>query len=583
MEFYADKKFLFLVLILALFLAGFALYPIYAGVLMITAVLIFGSFSLLWKEPHIKISGLVILVILAIANIAYVHNMDLKFGIDFSGGTRIPVVLERPVDQNTMNELVQTIKKRVSVLGLTEVKVRAIGDSEINVEIPSSDEATVSFIEDTIAKQGVYQGIVDGRVAVSGDHIFSTSIRPLGPTELLQMGTVDSQGVRHTPEWGVRFSVDRAGAEQFAAAAKGKTDYPIYMFLDRPQDAVVFYERDELQKHILAGSGERESLRALEDALSLEDGTDIPVYIIEDVPENITPASNKTRAIISKNASESVKEMLSARNFTIVELTDSEMRPEFHQSKAGVIVLDKLEAVGLLSAPALGSGLTGGLPNYDYVITGGVSATDPVLKAKEASERVKSIESILKGGALPVQISLGSRTTLPAALGEEFLRLSLLAIAISLVTISLLIGVRYRNLRATMPIVLISLAELTILISILGSFTIDLAAMAGIIAAIGVGVDAQIVITDELLKKDDRKTSEKVELAFGIIKTNATVAIFSMVPLLFSGLVEVIGFAISTILGALLGYMLTRPAYAAIVEKVLTAERRGQAAETAIM
>jgi preprotein translocase subunit SecD len=42
-----------------------------------------------------------------------------------------------------------------------------------------------------------------------------------------------------------------------------------------------------------------------------------------------------------------------------------------------------------------------------------------------------------------------------------------------------------------------------------------------------------------------------------------------MVPLLFSGLVEVIGFAISTMLGSLLGYMLTRPAYAAIVEKII--------------
>jgi preprotein translocase subunit SecD len=127
---------------------------------------------------------------------------------------------------------------------------------------------------------------------------------------------------------------------------------------------------------------------------------------------------------------------------------------------------------------------------------------------------------------------------------------------------------------ATAPIVLISVGELIILISILGSFTIDLAAMAGIIAAIGVGVDAQIVITDEILKKDDEHhtTSEKVDMAFGIIRTNAIVAICSMIPLLFSGLVEVIGFAISTILGALLGYLLTRPSYAAIVEKVLIAE-----------
>jgi preprotein translocase subunit SecD len=252
------------------------------------------------------------------------------------------------------------------------------------------------------------------------------------------------------------------------------------------------------------------------------------------------------------------------------------MVPQFSRTRSGVLVVNKLEAAGLLTAPLLGGSITSGVPNYNYVVTGGVNATDAKTKAREASERVKSIESILKGGALPVQISLGSRTTLPASLGSEFLRLSLIAIGGSLVFISILIGIRYRNLKATAPIVLISLAELVVLLSILGSFTIDLAAMAGIIAAIGVGVDAQIVITDETLKKDEHTTHEKVELAFGIIRTNAIVVIFSMVPLLFSGLVEIIGFAMSTMLGALLGYLITRPAYAAILEKVLEAERKGQ-------
>ena len=147
--------------------------------------------------------------------------------------------------------------------------------------------------------------------------------------------------------------------------------------------------------------------------------------------------------------------------------------------------------------------------------------------------------------------------------------MSLIGIVVALLAISLFIGIRYMNIRTTLPIILISMAELVILLSILGSFTIDLAAMAGIIAAIGVGVDAQIVITDELLKKDKRSVHEKTDQAFMIIRTNVTVAALSMLPLLFSGLVEIIGFAISTIMGAVLGYLLTRPAYAVIVEKAL--------------
>jgi preprotein translocase subunit SecD len=569
MDFLTDKKFLVLLILLIAFSGGIIMYPQLAGTLLIGALLVFGTLTLVWKEPHIKVAGLIMLVLLAMANIGL---NGMKYGIDFSGGTRIPVVLDRSVDQDTMNDLVQTIKKRVSILGLTEAKVRAIGDSEINVEIPNSDPESVEFIERTLAKQGVFQGIVDGQVAVSGDHIFSSSIRPLLPQELVQQGGYSGS----VPDWGVSFSVDKEGAQTFASAARGKADYPIYMFLDRPTDAALFYEKDTFKRYIPLDSGERESLNALKDGLALEDSQSIDVYIVEDLPVNFTAPTNDTEAIVSANASLETKDLLESMGFTLVERTDAEMEPALDRSGSNVLFVNSLEAVGLLTAPTLSSGLTGGSLNFGYTITGSVQATDSNAKALEAAERIKSIESILKGGALPVQISLGSRTTLPASLGEEFLRMSILAIGFSLVAIAVVVGLRYRNLRATMPIVLISLAELAILLSILGSFTIDLAAMAGIIAAIGVGVDAQIVITDELLKKDDRKTSEKIELAFGIIKTNATVAIFSMVPLLlFSGLVEVIGFAMSTILGSLLGYMLTRPAYAAIVEKVVEAERRG--------
>lgn len=554
MDFYTDKKLLAVFVLFAVFMAGIIVNPAtVSGIILILAVIVFGSISLMWKESHIKIAALIFLVLLALSNILI---NGITFGIDFSGGTRIPVTLDEPVDQATMGELVQTIKKRVSVFGLTQVKVRAIGDSQVNVELSSDDEEMISVVESTLSKQGVYQGIVDGKVAVSGDHIFSQSIVPT-PTQQLRGA-----------DWGVSFSDDTDGAAQFAAAAKGKNDYPVYMFLDRPQDAILVYEKQKFKGYMLGDSGEKESLKSLQDALSLEEGN-ISVYYIEELPSNLTPMTNKTKALVSEELPQQSKDMLKDLGFDVVEFTEDEMAVNFIRTNTGVLIVSRLEAVGLLSSPLLNSGVTTGIQSYSYTVSGSVSATDPTARVLEAQERVKTMESILKGGSLPVQISLGSRTTVPASLGSEFLKLSLIAIAASLVAISVLIGLRYQNIRATAPIVLISMAELVILMAILGSFTIDLAAMAGIIAAVGVGVDAQIVITDEILKKDARKIAEKIELAFGIIKTNATVAIFAMVPLLFSGLVEIIGFAESTILGALLGYTLTRPAYAAIVEKII--------------
>ena len=94
------------------------------------------------------------------------------------------------------------------------------------------------------------------------------------------------------------------------------------------------------------------------------------------------------------------------------------------------------------------------------------------------------------------------------------------------------------------------------------------AAGTGMLAAIGVSVDAQIVVTDELLKKEE-ETRKRMEKAFGIITTSVMVAVVAMLPLLLlSGLVEIIGFATATILGSLLGLFITRPAYGAIAERL---------------
>jgi len=563
-EIYKDPKFIAMLVIFLVLAGGILFYPVYSGLVLIAAVITFGAFCLFIKESNIKLTGLVLMVMLAIANIG-VNGMS--FGIDFSGGTRIPIVLDHAVDEDTMAEMVSAIKKRTSEFGLTEVKVYALGNNQINVEIPSSDEERINRIQEILSQQGVYLGIVDGKVAVSGDNIYSTSIAPARPEQLPPSAA-----------WGVSFAVDTDGAQQFADAAKGKADYPVYMYLDRPMDADIFFMDMQIREGMLNDSGYKETRGALDDAFLLDDesagypNATINVYVIEELDlGNLSaePRTNNTVAIISETAPQEYRTALENAGYLVEEFPGEEMTPGFMRTSTGVLVVNMLESVGLLSSPVLSSEVASGSLSYHYQITGGVTTTDPALKAQEAAEKQKSIISILKGGSLPVGISLGSVTTLPASLGEEFLHMSLIGIVIALVVISLFIGIRYMNIKTALPIVLISMAELVILLSILGSFTIDLAAMAGIIAAIGVGVDAQIVITDELLKKDQRSTHEKTDHAFTIIRTNVTVAALSMLPLLFSGLVEVIGFAISTIMGAILGYLLTRPAYAVIIEKVL--------------
>lgn len=557
MEFLRNKKIQVMAVLFVLLLIGVVVYSKFSGLLLIASLFVFGTLSIIWKEKEVKIAGLAALVLLSLLNIGL---NGMKFGIDFSGGTRIPVILEHSVDQDTMNELVQTIKKRASVLGLTEVKVRSVGGTEIDVEIPSSDESQIKFIEEILSHQGVYQGIVDGKVALSGDNVYSTSIRASSAQELQYSGA----------DWGVDFSINKEGGEQFAKVVKGKANYPVYMFLDRPNDAVVFLYYSDFSKEAPETATKQALIKTAEDSLKLEE-KDIKLYFIDDIQGNtsILPATNQTKAIISETTPKSVKDWLTGQGFILQEFPAEEAAPAFEKFSSEKPAIKEWKAIGLLSAPVLSAQITTGVASYGYQITGSVQETGSARTAA-ITENVKRIESILKGGSLPVKISLGSRTSLPASLGSEFLKLSIIAIVLSLVVISLFIGLRYMNIKATLPIIAVSISELIILLSVLGSFTIDLAAMAGIIAAIGVGVDAQIVITDEIMKKEEKAhIEEKIEHAFEIIKMNMVVAIVAMLPLLFSGLVEVIGFSVSTILGSLLGFLLSRPTYAVIVEEII--------------
>ncbi|MBS3067357.1 hypothetical protein J4450_01530 [Candidatus Micrarchaeota archaeon] len=509
-----DRRIFLIFILLALAAIGTFAYKQFAGLIIILALIVFGSLAVLWKDQKMKIAGLLALVALALINIGL---NGIKFGIDFNGGVRIPIILEKSVDQETMNIIVDTVKKRVSFLGLTEARVRAIGDNAINVELAKASDKNIDEIEGILSEQGVFFGIVDGKIVIKGEDIYRESIGSTQPP----------QG----RDWAVAFSLTAKGGGDFARLVKGKANFPLYMFIDRPEDAAIFISLKDLRKDAPGDAIDSELIKTATDTLRLDEGN-IELYIIEKLDE-FAPKTNKTIAIISKSEDAAIKDKIKEKGFVIRETED--ISPKIQGGSSG------------LSIDVFG---------------------DQQTSSKLALEEVRRLETILKGGALPVQISLGSKTEIPATLGNEALKISLIGITAALVAISILIALRYSSPKVILPIIAISISELIILLSILGSFTVDLAAIAGIIAAIGVGVDAQIVITDEMLKKAG-SLHERIEHAFDIIKTNVVVAVVAMLPLLFSGIVEVINFSISTILGSLLGFLISRPAYAILAEKIL--------------
>ncbi|MCD6549204.1 hypothetical protein J7K41_00615 [Candidatus Micrarchaeota archaeon] len=515
------------------------------------------SFALLIRDK--RIIFLISVFVLAVGVLVF-HGVRL--GIDFRGGTRIPVLLEHPVDPDTMMEVINIIKVRANSFGLTEVKVYARGNDEVVVEIPSSDRELVEQTKETLEKQGKFIGVVDGKVALKGEDIFPGTIVYISPSQM-HLGTGG---------WAVGFTINEEGAQRFAKVAYGKADYPVYMFLDRPSDAALFIYRDQLLDN--SNLSIEEAITLANDALRLE-GDDIQLYILDDFDgykDDLQPKDNATTAIVPENAPDDVKEFLRSKGFNVVEKPVDEITPKY--ALGGTFnTIEEWPAVGLVSAPRLKKGMTLGTPVYSPVITGyGRGKTvDEILKNAEYER--KRIASVLKGGSLPVRISLGSETRIPAPLGQKFLEWSILGGIIAVLAVASVVALRYRNLKLVLPILLTSIADVTILVAAVGLFTIDLGAFAGIIASIGVSVDAQVVITDELMKKGHYSVKKKLENAFSIVNMSAGVTILAMLPLLlFSGLPEVIGFATSTILGSLLGVLISRPAYAAFVEHFVLGE-----------
>ena len=186
---------------------------------------------------------------------------------------------------------------------------------------------------------------------------------------------------------------------------------------------------------------------------------------------------------------------------------------------------------------------------------------------------MKRLQTVLITGSLPIKLNIVKIDNISPLLGKEFLSNALLLGALALISIVVVIFARYRRLTIAIPMIFISVSEVILLLAIaaLINWNMDLAAVAGIIIAIGTGVNDQIVITDETLRGKivvyDWK--QRIKNAFFIIMAAYFTIVVAMVPLLFAGAGLLKGFAITTIIGASIGVFITRPVFVRVIEILL--------------
>ncbi len=209
----------------------------------------------------------------------------------------------------------------------------------------------------------------------------------------------------------------------------------------------------------------------------------------------------------------------------------------------------------------------------DIMISGsgmGASQQDAVFNALE---NMKRLQTVLITGSLPVKLEVQKTDAISPILGKDFVKNALFMAVAAMLAVAIVVLARYRKVNVAAPMLVTMISEVVIILGVasLIQWNIDMAAIAGIIVAVGTGIDDQIIIADETLRGEAQKYGwkERIKRAFFIIMVAYFTGVAAMVPLLFAGAGLLKGFALTTILGISIGVFITRPAFAAIVEILL--------------
>jgi preprotein translocase subunit SecD len=192
-------------------------------------------------------------------------------------------------------------------------------------------------------------------------------------------------------------------------------------------------------------------------------------------------------------------------------------------------------------------------------------------------ERAQELELNLRAGALPTSLAVeeGTINDTRPSLAQEFKLFSLVTGFVAMLAVAGVVFLRYREPGVAAPMLLTAAAEVYLMLGFAAAIglALDLSHIAGLIAVVGTGVDDLVIIADEILQGGEIRTGKvfqsRFRKAFWVIGAAAATTIIAMSPLAVLSLGDLQGFAIVTIVGVLLGVLVTRPAYGNILRNVV--------------
>ncbi len=498
-----------------------------------------------------------------------VMNLDttnLDFGLDIRGGTR--VILKPQMENATkdvIDQVMETLKTRANIYGLKEINFYPVQTStgEYFIQIEAAGVGR-EIVNDLLSKQGKFEAkIIKPVELTNGQGIFDLGGAEKYPVTEAENDSIVVDDIKISQ--GDKFTLDEIDFEYL-----NKTNN-VYFFFGKAYDS-----------------------------------KDIELILTDSQHSAIMPSGDGFRFYFTVSVSTQGAERFAKITSGIPSRMDMNSGDYYLKDSEIYLFLDEQVVSALKISSELG-GKVYTTPQID-----GYRET----KEDAVAEKLR-LQTILRSGALPVTMETVSVSVISPKLGEGFVVSAAYAGLLAAIMVVIVVFIRYRNFKVAIPMVLISLSEVVILLGISAandtgiwmgvllvnvviiglawwkkeemdtftvigailipmmgmlSWTIDLPAIGGIIAAIGTGIDHMIVIADETLRGEKKEykmilgVKDKIKKAFFIIFGSAATTIAAMIPLMSIGVGLIRSFAITTIVGVLVGILITRPAYAKLVE-----------------
>jgi SecD/SecF fusion protein len=498
------------------------------------------------------VRGVAALLVLAFSfYVALTQTASL--GLDLSGGTQIVIQTQDTgrVEANAENtdKALEVLRQRVNQLGVNESTLARSGENRIIVELPgvqNPDEAA-ELIGST-AQLSFHEVLGFGELPLSGQG-------PLVPTETPEVSAPDDGGAAgggaegEGPEGGAGEGEGAEGEGPGGGAGEGdgappggaggeeqkRRVAPSLVSADGDQPTDDQPPADEQTTDPPADEQPApEAPAAEEPALVLPDesGAGLQLAPASLTGEDVTGADAE---LTQQGVAEWVvnvtfngegggrwQQITSKAACARVE-DESDGRDDSPTDRVAIVLDDQI-----ISSPTVQSGCPEGIPGGSTQITGNFN-----------QESATDLAVLIEGGALPLDVEIIEQRTVGPTLGQDAIDASIRAALIGLALTGLFICFVYRlmGFLATLALASYTLMAYALLVAV--GATLTLPGLAGFVLAIGMAIDANVLVFERAREEYARRRGEGLEPALetgyrkalsAILDSNITTLLAAVLP-----------------------------------------------------